>query len=172
MRLGRSFRVRRSGGTWWSRWHRPGSARRCQSPGDGHQGLTFRSESREWVGLNRGLRVFCYTEQKTSTLRTEPSQTLRRSVWRHVKASSVRKASASGGSNSAEHPPPSDVPGDSYLENQVDTSPGGPRSAGASTDGYTPGNLPPLHKRNTPLNATVRLTVFTVTLLSGRENAR
>ena len=75
-------------------------------------------------------------------------------------------------SKSAEHPPPSDVPGNSYLENQVDTSPGGPRSAGASTDGYTPGNLPHSHKRNTPLNATVRLTVFTVTLLSGRENAR
>ena len=73
-------------------------------------------------------RVFCYNEQKPSALRTEHFQTLRRSVWRHLKASSVRKASASGEINSAEHPPLSDVPVDSYLENQVDTSPGAGRS--------------------------------------------
>ena len=48
-----------------------------------------------------------------------------------------------------EHAPQSakDLSGDSYLINQVDTSPGGPRRAEASTDRHTPENLLHLHNR-------------------------
>ena len=186
--MGRSFRVRISGRTCRSRWHATGECATApvatdrqtdrQSPGDGHPGLTFRLETREWVGLKVGGCAFsvtttksqAYCKNRTSPDASEkrletPKSKLRSKSERFCQAYCKNRTSSDTsekrletpksklrseserfwGEQFSRTPPPSDVPGDSYLENQVDTSPGGPRRAGASADCYTPGNLPHLH---------------------------